>query len=60
MFVYLYVSKDPGKLPWIQGLYKHRRTIEIKFLTISMYLGFAGNLSAFPDLYNEFEKNILK
>ena len=56
MFVYLYTSKDPGKSPWIQCIYKHRTTIETMFLTISMYFGFAGNLPAFPDLYIEFEK----
>ena len=60
MFVCLYVSKNPGKLPWIQGLYKHRTMIETKFLTISMYFGFAGNLPAFPGLYIEFEKHVLK
>ena len=56
MFVYLYVSKDTGKLSWIQGLYKHGSTIKNNILTISMYLGFAGNLPAFPDLYIEIEK----
>ncbi len=57
MFGYLYGFKDPGKLPWIQGPYKHRTTIKTKFLTIFMYVGLAGNLPSFPDFIHRIKKN---